>query len=447
MSLLKVFFTKSPFFIKRIFINAEAYRRDYFRRFGDYKALLENTDINHIMKSGYHKERELLFGNLMEYVSINVPRYKGISVRSLSDIEKIDPLTKADIRNNIKDCIYQGKEKKRYFKSVTSGSTGTAVSYYQDRESVRLSQLYAEKLLQFAGLCKGDKKARISGVSIIPFECEKPPFWVYIDKYRQLQLSSYHIKDSTCKSYIDAMIKHNITFGAGYATSWLFLAEYILSNDIALPKIKAIVSDSEGISKEKQKLVEKAFNCPMYQTYGLSETGQVAFCCKEGNYHIVPSVCFAEIVDEENKALPKGEIGQIVLTSLIAKDAPFIRYLTGDLGVMGSEPCKCGWETDYFSSIEGRLDDYVLTKDNRKIGRLSHIAKFIKGAKESQLIQTAPGKLIIRVVPDVNWDEESMKDAIKNAKNYIGDMDISWEIANELEKTKRGKVRYVIRKF
>ena len=64
-------------------------------------------------------------------------------------------------------------------------------------------------------------------------------------------------------------------------------------------KLKGIVTDSEGLSDEEKLEVENAFNCPVYQTYGLSEVGLLAVQCKYGHYHIFSDRCYVEIVDAE----------------------------------------------------------------------------------------------------------------------------------------------------
>lgn len=447
MSTLKKVFLKSPFFIKKLFINAEAIRRDTFRRFGNYDELLKKTDMKYIMESGYRAEQEALFADLMSYVKDNVIRYEDIDAVSLSELEKIPILSKKELIEDIDSNLSKDIDKNKCFKSVTSGSTGTPLTYYHDKEGIRNNYLYTDKMLELCGLTKDDKKVRISGVNIVPFDCTKPPFWIYINKYRQLQCSAYHMKEETYGSYLEAMIKNSVTFGTGYATAWYFLSEYVMKTGAKVPKLKAIVTDSEGISNEQQEIVKKAFDCPVYQTYGLSEIGQVGFQCKNGNYHFVPTTCIAEIVDEDFNKVKNGKQGQIILTSLLSKETPYIRYATGDLGIMGEGLCGCGWDTQYITEIVGRIDDYVLTKDGRKIGRLSHIIKDGKGVIESQLIQTDRDNLLIKVVAGEDFEQSSMEVVIQNAKNYLGQMNITWEKVPQLERTKNGKIKYVIRKF
>lgn len=103
------------------------------------------------------------------------------------------------------------------------------------------------------------------------------------------------------------MKQYKVTYGTGYTSAWLFLSEYLSKSQENPPDFKAIVTDSEGVTQEQQKFIESAFKCPVYQTYGLSEVGQIAVQCRKGYYHIVPALCHVEIVDDEGKKLPNGQ--------------------------------------------------------------------------------------------------------------------------------------------
>ena len=152
-------------------------------------------------------------------------------------------------------------------------------------------------------------------------------------------------------------------------------------------KLKGIVTDSEGLSNEEKLEVEKAFNCPVYQTYGLSEVGMVAVQCKYGHYHIFSDRCYVEIIDARGNILEDGRAGEIVVTDLYSLDAPFIRYKTGDMGILEHRKCKCGWKSPYIKELYGRIEDYVVTKDGRKVTRLV-ILQTRKRNYRMQLIQS-----------------------------------------------------------
>ena len=185
----------------------------------------------------------------------------------------------------------------------------------------------------------------------------------------------------------------------------------------------------------------------MYQTYGLGEVGQIAFQCSKRNYHVLPQAAYVEIIDDKDGNVSGQKIGEIAVTSLYAKKTPFIRYQTGDLGILIEKPCECGWHGQVLSQIIGRVDDYIVTEGGTKVTRLSHLIKPVKGVISSQIIQNSTSSLTINLIAGSEFDSKSMDIAVKEAKNYVGDMHIKWNRVNELEKTENGKIRHVIRRI
>ena len=57
--------------------------------------------------------------------------------------------------------------------------------------------------------------------------------------------------------------------------------------------------------------------------------------------HISSEHIVVELVDAP-APVSQGEQGEIVTTHLATGEFPFIRYRTGDMAVMGHEPCPCG---------------------------------------------------------------------------------------------------------
>lgn len=442
MSGLKQLFLKSPFIIKRLMINIEAYRRDYYRRYGAYRVEKERIDFKYEMESGDYSRQKLLIDKLIKSATINIPAYEG---KDYNDISDFPIISKLNLINNVDKYLSKAVDKRKCLKGHTSGSTGTPLTFYKHREAEMYNHLYYDLFIEYIGCSREDIKARISGVNVIPFDRKKSPFWIYIDKYKQLQLSSYHINLESVNNYCKAMIKYKVVYGTGYPSSWFFLAENLKKLDINPPKMKAIVTDSEGLSEEQKNIIESVFKCRVYATYGLSETGQFAIQCNSGNYHIVPNLAYVEVLNN-NKYSTEDGVGEIVVTTLATDKTPLIRYRTGDLGQLGKGVCGCGMITQYLTKIIGRIDDYILYK-GKKIGRLDHIFKSSKGIVASQLIQESPDKLMIHVIADKNFSADLMRDVIKGAKPYLGDMNISWKLVSDLERNKNGKIKYVIRRF
>nr|WP_269438232.1 AMP-binding protein [Phosphitispora fastidiosa] len=336
--------------------------------------------------------------------------------------------------------------KKELWNGSSSGSTGSPLKFYRDKNSIRIERYNYDSYYKYCGCDLNEKRIRISGVKIVPFNRERPPYWLYIDKYKQLQCSVYHISKNTFNHYLYAFKRSGADFATGFPSGWSALAELMIEHGLTFSKFKAIVTDSEGLSSEQQKKIEQAFECPVYQTYGLGEVGMCAVQCNKGNYHILSSH-YVEVVDKDGKSVIDGEEGEIVVTDFNSTNYPFIRYATGDLGVMYHNDCGCEIKTPYLSSITGRIEDYIVAKDGRKIKRLTLIMKPAVGVKESQIIQVARDKIVINVVPDQNFVEGSMKLVLENAREFIGDMKLTWNKVEQLERMPSGKLKFLVRKI
>jgi phenylacetate-CoA ligase len=101
--------------------------------------------------------------------------------------------------------------------------------------------------------------------------------------------------------------------------------------------------------------------------FGLSEViGPGVSCeCVEGRSgsHVMEDHFFPEVVDAETgEPLPEGEEGVLVFTTLTKEALPLIRYWTGDVTSLTSEPCVCGRTLVRMDLIKGRADDMLIIR-------------------------------------------------------------------------------------
>ena len=79
--------------------------------------------------------------------------------------------------------------------------------------------------------------------------------------------------------------------------------------------------------------------------------------------HINEDHFLPEVVDSESgEPLAEGEEGVLVFTALTKQALPLIRYWTGDLASLSSEPCVCGRTLVRMSAIRGRTDDMLIIR-------------------------------------------------------------------------------------
>ncbi len=112
--------------------------------------------------------------------------------------------------------------------------------------------------------------------------------------------------------------------------------------------------------------LERAFGCPAYDIYGLSEIigpGVAGECEARDGLHVADDHFLPEVIDADTgRLLPAGSEGELVLTSLTKRAMPVIRYRTGDITTLTTAPCACGRTSARMARVKGRSDDMLIIK-------------------------------------------------------------------------------------
>jgi len=101
--------------------------------------------------------------------------------------------------------------------------------------------------------------------------------------------------------------------------------------------------------------LEALWGSKVYSTYASSETiTTFCECTAQQGGHLLEDLGIVEIVDDEGRVLPTGEGGEVVVTPLQIEGTPLIRFRTGDLSFLMTDPCACGRTTPRLGPILGR---------------------------------------------------------------------------------------------
>ncbi len=73
-----------------------------------------------------------------------------------------------------------------------------------------------------------------------------------------------------------------------------------------------------------------------------------------GGGHLNPALGIVEILDQQNQPVWPGTVGQVVITPLGVQGMPLVRFATGDLAALYTDPCPCGRTTPRLGPILGR---------------------------------------------------------------------------------------------
>ncbi len=190
--------------------------------------------------------------------------------------------------------------------------------------------------------------------------------------------------------------------------------------------------------------LEAAFECPVYDTYGLTETGLIGCECRQRDgLHFEDDFVIVEVVRDGRRVDP-GEEGELVATNLTNLMQPLIRYRTGDVGRVTYEECPCGSVYPRIMLIEGRVVDFFTTSDGVEInpfvllGRLPDL-----GLKQYQLVQRTPAEIVVRYVGEA--EPGHVADAIREPVRYtMGEgMSVSAERVDAIDEPGRKTRLYV----
>ncbi|MDR0884014.1 MAG: phenylacetate--CoA ligase [Oscillospiraceae bacterium] len=147
----------------------------------------------------------------------------------------------------------------------------------------------------------------------------------------------------------------------------LLLAEEIakrgLKDKIQLKK--GVIGSERWGEKMRQRIADE-LGVALYDIYGLTEIygpGIGINCSQSSAMHLWTDFFYYEIIDPKTGvAVPEGEIGELVITTLRKEGAPLIRYRTHDLTRAVPGACPCGSPFPRIDAILGRSDDMIKVK-------------------------------------------------------------------------------------
>jgi len=145
----------------------------------------------------------------------------------------------------------------------------------------------------------------------------------------------------------------------GNPAALILLLEYLVSENPGFT-VKTIIYAGENLSRVQYNFMKKHARNIYSPIYSSTETGIVGTQCPRipvGTFHLADTV-YVELIDPENEKLTGENQGEIVVTSLLNRASPCIRYRLGDLVTFPDEACSCGNPAPLVK-LAGRVDDAI----------------------------------------------------------------------------------------
>lgn len=386
-----------------------------------------------------YKKEELQLKRLQEVVKRayeNVPFYrrrlddnniKPDDINTLKDIEKLPLTTKDDLREAYPFGMFAVPRKEIVELHTSSGTTGKpTVSGYTKKDIEIWSEVMARGLTMF-GATEDDVIQNTHGYGLFT-----GGFGVHYGA-QNIGATVIPISTGQTKRQIEIMKDFDASIVIVTPSYGLYLAEVAEEEglDTAELNLKAVGFGAEMWTKEMRQEIEKRFNAPAYNIYGLTEImgpGVALECREQEGLHVMEDHFYPEIIDSKTlKTKPEGEKGELVLTTLTRHGMPIIRFRTKDITALRKEKCNCGRTLIKMDRITGRTDDMLKIRGVAVFpSQIEKALLKIEGLEPHyQIIVTRPQHLDVMEVqveasPELFSDEVKELVGIKrNIEDYI----------------------------
>jgi phenylacetate-CoA ligase len=376
------------------------------------------------------------YRNLFKEIGLDTREFKGIE-----DMDKIPLLDKETLRTRTDEFISDNVHFYKCKTEKTSGSTGTPLSLQLDQYSRANKYSAVLRAYFWAGYKLGERVFLIKGLS----ETKKRDYGYDISS-NKIFLNSSRMTKSNCIAVAKLIQKFKPHFFVGYARSFIDFINIIESEGISIPLPKGLFCFGESVSPQVRKYLETKLHTHMFDFYSHAEN-TVMICQHDDHYqYLTEDFFFPEILDEEGN-IDANCYGELVGTSFYNYSMPLIRYKTRDYVTLANRKLS-KYSFRMVDRIEGRMDDFLILPDGRKIYFAEGALGYAKGVITGQYIQDRIDHIIINLIVDSDFEEAYFKDIEKGLKKRIGDcMTFSFNIVSELEKKSSGKIPFIIQKI
>lgn len=450
MAILEKIYDNSPICMQNLMVTMAGFQRN-LKRYGNtywkHRAFLKDFDEWSLEKKIEYQRVALI--DFVQYAATNSPFYQkyysGVDINSIQNIDdlKILPIIdKETLRVNLEKVVTVPRLSA--IEGHTGGTTGKSlvVFFTEEDNNKRLAVLDHFKMrVGFAH--RKMKRATFNGKHIVPPKQKKKIFWRYNAACKQMIYSSFHITEINMRHYVDSLNRFKPHAIDGFFTSMCDIAGFIERHQLALTfKPIAIFPTSETLTHSGRELLERVFNCKVYNQYASSEGAPFITECRDQRLHMeLSSGVFEHFENGSN---------EVLVTSFVTHGTPLIRYRIGDTMTFdtASEICTCRFESPMVTEIQGRRLDFLYTASGAKInaGNVANLFKNIPNAViRAQTIQHQKDEIIIKLEIDRKLYKHEYDDLLRKEFFYKFGLNtkIIIEHVEEIPRESSGKFKLI----
>jgi phenylacetate-CoA ligase len=298
----------------------------------------------------------------------------GISkdtIRTVEDLAKLPIVSKEDFaRYNRDEIIPIPTNPSSLIKVSTSGTTGKSLSIYVNMYEIIMGLFGYLRTLREYGISW--RKDRISIIGdFAPHTAESGyvrrglmPNMVFPSLFNNIQWLD---TNDTPERVLDELTHFKPDFIGGYVGMLGHLAVLKAQGHGKTIHPRVIAATGALLDSKLKAFIEEMFHTTVFEVYGATETGPIAFQCKEQHiYHCLSDFLHLEYLDEQHNPVSSRQPGHLVVTKLFGGGTPIIRYdAINDIVAPLYERHTCGLHGDLIDKIYGRDSIRLYRKDGK----------------------------------------------------------------------------------
>lgn len=394
---------------------------------------------------------------LVEHAYKNVPYYRRVmqerglepgNIISVRDLSKLPILTRETVRREYDSLISQDIASRHVKRNSTGGTTGEPLHYWADWQAWSADWACLYRGLGFASYQPGNKIATLAGSSLVPNAHSSPTQRIRLKLERNLPLSVVTLSEERSREYARKLIEFQPQFLRGYPTALCVFAQHVETLNLSMPQLKAVFTTAELLQPQHREVIERVFDCPVFDGYGCRDGGANAMeCDHHEGMHLSLDRAVVEFLDDAD--CPSNH-GQMILTDLFNYAMPFIRYKVGDVGALSAKPCGCGRGLPLLAKLEGRITD-ILTFGNGVTLSGPAVTLIFRNTSflQYQLCQQDEFTLMVRYVcGNKDRNEADLHEIRRILQHHLGaEIRLLFEQVEDIPPTAAGKRRFIISEF
>ncbi len=360
-------------------------------RISQEQIALVNRQINALVSAGSFYGKKLAAAGIQ-------------SVSSPEEFEQLPFSEKSDLRDAYPLGLMTAPEEEIVRIHSSSGTTGLPVIIPYTAKDVDDWAIMFARCYEYAGITRHDRIQITPGYGL----------WTagigFQNGAEKLGAMVIPMGPGNTEKQLQMMQDMGSTVLCSTSSYALLLAEEIEKRGIKNRiKLKKGVIGSERWGEKMRQRIAEGLGIELYDIYGLTEIygpGIGINCSYNTGMHYWDDYLYIEIIDPVTlKPVPDGEMGEIVITTLVKEGAPLIRYRTHDLSRIIPGTCPCGSPFPRLGTIMGRTDDMMKIKGvNVFPSQIEEILKaFPEVSSEYQIrISHLDGKDTMRIYVETN---------------------------------------------